>query len=248
MKQNFLLVHPNEAPFTNQKKAYLAYRISENHLLRGNLSSDTRGGWMVISSIKKITSNSQLCSEIISECNTFGYEAVLFPGCIQIDDSLLAFWNELSTFLLQRKLRLILPLSASAICPMASFHVSSAVSGGSLHAYLETLIHKFGAQNLVMEHPLIRRTFDMPSKNGQGVSITEQQLQALLSRSEIQPFYSSDLCTNYFTYHTHEGSRFVLFDDARSLSSKAKLCESLGIKLHLYLFSEIKNLLPTLCF
>ncbi len=248
MTQNFLLVHPDEAPFTNEKKAHLAYRISENHLLRGNISSDTRGGWMVISSNEKISSHSLLFSEIISECNVFGYEAVLFPSGIPIDDALLAFWNELSICLLARKIRLILPLSASAICPNASFHVSSAVSGGSLRAYLETLIHKVGAQNLIIEHPLIRRTFDMPSKSGEGVPITEQELQTLLSRSEIQSFYSPDLCTNYFTYHTSEGAHFVLFDDARSLSAKAKLCETLGLKVHLYLFSEIKNLTSQLCF
>ncbi|MBE6915128.1 MAG: hypothetical protein E7471_00625 [Ruminococcaceae bacterium] len=247
MKQNLILVSPDEAHLTHEKKAYLAYRILGDHLFRGAISSDTHGGWMVIVSIESNTFSSDLFSEIISECLTFGYDGVLFLSASFSQESI-DFLSELKNRLFRYNISLILPLTISSCCHGAKFHFHSAVSGGSLRGYLEDLIRKFGAKNLVVEHQLTRRKFDMPSSDASGTPITECELQKLLSDPGIQPFYSPELCMNYCTYHTKDGAQFVLFDDARSLSAKANLCETLGIEQHLYLFSEVKNLYSSLCF
>lgn len=248
MKYSRFLVTPDEAHLVSAEKAYLAYRIFDNHLFRGAISSDTHGGWMVIVSTESDALRPAICSEILSECRTFGYDAVMFLENPPFSETMIAFWNELSSILFRHNISLILPLSASAQCSGAKFHIYSAVSGGSLRSYLEDLIRAVGSENLIVEHRVTRNKFDMPSSDSEGTQITEQELQVLLSQSETQPYYSPELCMNYCTYRTKSGAQFVLFDDARSLSAKANLCESFGIKHQLYLFSEVKNLYSTLCF
>lgn len=247
MKHNLFLVRPDEARLVSEKKVYLAYRISGDHLFRGAISSETHGGWMAIISIDSGIFSHDLSSEIISECLSFGYDGVLFLS-VPFSEESIDFLHDLKSALSRYNISLILPLNTSACCYGAKFHFQSAVSGGSLRSYLEDLIRKYGAENLVVEHQLIRQTFHMPSPDGNGTPITDQELRRLLSCPEIQPFYSPELCMNYCTYHTKDSAQFVLFDDARSLSAKANLCEALGITHHLYLFSEVKNLYSSLCF
>ena len=150
----------------------------------------------------------------------FAYDAVLFLGHFSPSQKLIEFWRKLKNYLLRHDIPLILPLSVSPYCQGTKFHLTSAVSGGSLRGYLEELSRVFGADALVVEHRVSRRKFNMPAHDGNGIQITEQELNTLLSQPDIQPFYSPELCMNYCTYRSKDGDHFVLFDDTRSLSAK----------------------------
>lgn len=241
MSNKIWIVRPSEEHFVSDTKAHLAYKISDAHLLRGSIPADTYGGWMMLSNYESSEYPDSLISEILAECIRFSYKMVYFPMPISDSNGLFSFWHKLKTVLSRHGVLLLLPISLSNSFHDVSFCVSSAVSGGSLRIYLTDLISRYGAENLVLEHLLTRVKMTMPSPDGKGVTISEAELQSILAEPEIQPFYSPELCLNYFTYQANHNTQFILFDDARSLTAKYHLGCSLGINKHLFLFRELKN-------
>lgn len=241
MSDKIWIVRPAEEGFVSDRKAHLAYKISDAHLLRGAIPADTHGGYLMFSDYKANEYPDSLISEILAECIRFSYQTVYFPPPVPASSELFSFLQKLKEVLTHHQISLLFPISLASTFSDVSFCVSSAISGGSLRAYLSELISIHGAENLVLEHLFTRVQMNMPSPDGAGTTISESELQTILSEPDVQPFYSPELCLNYFTYQADHNSKFVLYDDIRSLTAKYHLGCALGIKQHLFLFYELKN-------
>lgn len=246
MEQRYWLVRPSEETQITAQKAHLAYRISNSYLLRRLLPPDTSGGILAIDRIDLAASWESLIASLLSECSQFSYRAILIALPNNVSKELVPFLNDLNSILKKHALPLILPLKYALVCPNAHYLVSSAISGGSLHIYLEELIDLYGADHLILEHSLTRREFSMPAQADSVNDLSSAELNALLNDPTCQPFYSPELCLNYCTYQNESGARFLLFDDERTLSAKTQLGTSLGIERHLYFYYELKEFYPLL--
>jgi hypothetical protein len=56
--------------------------------------------------------------------------------------------------------------------------------------------------------------------------ITERELSLLISVHNPQIYYSSELCSNYFTIRDKDKSFFIVFDDNKSIRARLELAES----------------------
>ena len=64
----------------------------------------------------------------------------------------------------------------------------------------------------------------LPSPDGQGRPMTQEELRQRMDRLEPRVFFSPQLCARYFTYMSRDtGAHFVLFDDGETLRKKQEL-------------------------
>ena len=86
--------------------------------------------------------------------------------------------------------------------------------------------------------------FFLPSPNGQGIRLTQEELQQRIQEREPVIFFSNELCAHYFTYMNRQnGAHFILFDDAASIRKKLHTARSLDIADALLLYPEVSDLL-----
>ena len=133
----------------------------------------------------------------------------------------------------------------SALCakegPDAFILIGSDVAAGSFELRLAEQKSRFG-ERLALELVPMRADFLLPSQ-GRAHPLSEEALDSLLARG-AQVYFSQELCVSYFTYRAREGTHFVAFDDARSLSRKLELAEKAGVSAVFALYREVRALLP----
>ena len=66
--------------------------------------------------------------------------------------------------------------------------------------------------------------------------------EELLEQEQPAVFFSEDLCARYFTYRRENETRFVLFDDAETISRKLRLGAELGFSAAFLLWAEIRDI------
>ena len=238
------IVRPSEetaAEHLGYERAHLAYRFSDSYLLRGSLSSTVRGGILVLDGLTPCNPERLAC-ELSAECGRLGYHAVMFALHDTPEQELFQSLDAVTKLLVARGIPAIVPLNYAPFCERAVYLVSSAVSGGSLRIYLESLIRIYGAERLALEHPRTCTIFSMPSSSSEGKRITPDALRTWMQEADALSFYSPELCANYCTSNRNGKAEFALFDDARSLSSKLTLGKEFGFPYQFILFSECTDL------
>ncbi len=110
--------------------------------------------------------------------------------------------------------------------PQKTFLTDCAVSGGTLEAFLKSALQLAQGQLCVRIRP-IHMDFILPCFSGAGTSLTEPQAREL--RIGRRLFFSSALCTEYFTFFQQNQLHGVLSDTSETLVKKYHLARQLNI-------------------
>ena len=136
------------------------------------------------------------------------------------------------------------PLESGRALPHAVLTVSTALSGGSLTAYIASLQEEYGVSRIAAFLQPVSQDFMLPSASPRGRELTEYDRTALLQKTGAQAFFSRELCARYFTYTDEEGrAHFVMFDDASTLEAKLMQLSSLKVPAVFALFPDAAPLL-----
>lgn len=222
--------------------AHLTYRLSPNgRLLRHPDAQSLRGGIMVIGDCRDDLQNisPQLSLEIIQECLLHGYRGVLLDLEHQ-QQSLVRLVQQLGTLLQRQGVTLFIPEYYAPAAPRGRVLISTALSGGCLEDRLREAVNCFGQDRVVLAMEKTAQDFTLPALTGQGIPLTQEQLQQ--TQTDLHPctFFSAPLCTRYFTYQKKDGSVHVtLYDDTETLCRKLDIARSAGIYRFLLPWQEI---------
>ena len=227
--------------------AHVAYRLGPNgHLMQQNLLQ-IRGGMMVLGdgNCRTIRDMSRLCRDIWRECGNRNFSGVVADFEQPFRRDLAQLLQELEAILSRNNKALFVPECYAGQVETANVLISTALSGGTLHQRLEEEQQQFGSR-LALDLQRLRMSFSLPCPSGQGESLSQEALEALLRERHPTPFYSSDLCAKYFTDTCDGRSRFILFDDSSTLLKKIRIGEKLGISTGFLMYPEVEDLLPQL--
>lgn len=247
--QNYLVVAPEEyqaaAPFC-RNFAHAAYHIGgDSTLLRQNLLLQTRGGILCVSDRQApgIPEPEKLCAAVQRECGRRGYTGVFLDFEQVLSSDRLAFARQLAAQCASARRPLYVTERCGKSVPGAIPLIGTAISGGNFAQYLQESSAKCdSASKAALDVQRLRMEFTLPSPTGCGKPLSGPELQQLLDRQQPAVFFSEDLCARYFTYR-HEGeTRFVLFDDAETISRKLRLGANLGFSAAFLLWTEIRDI------
>lgn len=131
-----------------------------------------------------------------------------------------------------------IPLELADCAPHGIYLFETAVSGGSLEQHCSELAERYGCDRIAAQ--LVRSCckFSIPSSTADGIPLTMQQAKELMAHTSAIPFFSRELCANYFTCTEDGQPRFVLFDDMETLRAKQRLLDSIGIFRQLLFYPD----------
>lgn len=241
-----LAVTPKEAREAGPRPrllAHVAYRLGRGALLRQELPANTRGGLLSLSDREApvITAPEQMAAMILRECAHRRYGGIVADFEQPPSTDRVALLRAL----VQRGGRdLLLLVPESCAIPGATVLVNTAISGGRLAERLQEGIRQHPAAALDLQRSMM--DFTLPAPTGEGRPLTVENLAELRRQLKPAVFFSPELCARYFTYTQNGQPHFVLFDDAETLRQKLRLAESLGYRMALVMYPEVRDLLEPL--
>ena len=227
--------------------AMMAYKIDPAGKLKSlPLNINSRGGIMVVddSGCTAVGLDKTLPDQITKECIQRGYQGVLLDfenlKPAEVRDVLAA----LAMQLMAKKVTLYAAAEFADCSPVIGVVVSGAVSGGSYREYLAEQCAKHGAGRIALDLERVCTDFIMPSQDGAGKNLSPEEF-AQISGAQL-PFYSKELCANYFSHRASDGTaHFVLFDDANTLKEKLNVAQGLGINTAIMLYPEVLDIIDS---
>ncbi|MBR5534364.1 MAG: hypothetical protein IKU62_05900 [Ruminiclostridium sp.] len=246
MKQ-YLLTPPHQvaqAQALGLPLAHMAYQLDR----QGRLvqAGNGQGDLMLIGvpeAPEHGTAPGQTVREILTRCAKGGFLGVILDLETPPTPYLARLIRELDEGLAKARKGLFLPETYSAYSQRALLYLSSAISGGSLEGRLREAAEAYGPQRLTLSLHRTCRDFFLPSPDGQGRPISQEELHQRMERLEPRVFFSPQLCARYFTYMSRDtGAHFVLFDDGETLKKKRDLALSLGIQRFFWVYPEIEDI------
>ena len=246
MKQ-YLLTPPHQASQAQAlglPLAHMAWQLDrQGRLVQAGTG---QGGLMLVGvpeAPESHTDPGQAVREILALCTKQGSLGVILDLETPPTPYLARFIRSLDEGLAKARKGLFLPESYHAYSQRAFLYLSSAISGGSLEGRLKEAVDTYGAQRLALSLHRTCRDFFLPSPDGQGRPMTQEELRQRMDRLEPRVFFSPQLCARYFTYMSRDtGAHFVLFDDAETLRRKQDLALSLGIQRFFWLYPEVEDI------
>ena len=241
--QLYLSVTPGEAAgltLPSVSRAHVAYRIGPGStLLRQNLLLQTRGGLLSLSdrNAPHIDDPKALCAAVLRECSRRSYTGVVLDLESAVRPDLLQFAQQLSPLLCSSRRTLFVPESHAAALPQATPLICTALSGGDFTERLQQAVETHRRPALDVQR--LRMDFSLPAPSGKGEPLSAAALQTLLEELHPSVFFSSALCTRYFTYTRQGTAHFVLFDDADTLRRKLRLGAQLGCCAAFFQWPEV---------
>ncbi len=177
---------------------------------------------------------------IYDECRRRGYGAV-FLDSENTDIEHIRAIDEVSTALTRRSITVFCPLHISKHCSNTVPVANCAVSGGNLQEYISEL--KSNHKRIALSIPRCRTEFDMPITKNTGRNLQKRELLQIIDTYDVSAYYSRRLITNYFIYSPKKDIvRYVLFDNARTISEKLKMAKKLGISDVFLIWKEISDI------
>ena len=136
------------------------------------------------------------------------------------------------------------PLASGRTLTYAILTTPTALSGGSLTAYISSLQGIYGAARIAAFLQPVSQDFTLPSTSPNGKTLTPAERDDLLTRTGSQTFFSRELCAKYFTYTDNDGrAHFVLFDDTSTLEAKLAQLSGCGVQTVFALFPDAVGLI-----
>lgn len=245
---NICIIHSAEerSPFSRRGfySALLSYKANGNSLLAENIPSDTYGDIMIISADNI---GEHITPAIYDECRRREYHAV-FLDADEKNYGISQALSSVSESLTRRGVSVFCPLSFSDICPKAIPVAEAAASGGVLSEYISHLTKKH--KRLALAIPLTCAAFSMPvTSSCAGQTLSQRELRRIKDTYSAKPFFSPQMLVNYFIYSpAHSECRFVLFDDARTVSEKIRLAKRAGVSDIFLTYREIADIADDISF
>lgn len=242
--QYIIAAEPKEiknASSFRQPLAHIAYKIGRDaRLYRAEDAAGIEGGYMIVSSDGDVLPDEYTVTEIINECKSRRFKGVF------ANFGPTPLLGELSKALAEQNLRLIVTENLGSEHPYAWVLISSALSGGTLRRRLGEAIGKYGAGRIVLDIERIIREFVPPAYDGEGRIVSKEEFKTLKARYSPTPFFSHELCCNYFIFFEGGRPHIVLYDNLGSIKNKLFTASSLGIDKAMFLYSEIYDLMSNL--
>lgn len=214
---------------------HLAYRIGrDGHLYRSGLGITVRGGLLGISDIGLADGteySDALPRELRRECDIRGFEGVFCDFEGSADEFRTRFAYEAGIYFAEQGLKLYLPERFAAAAHQAHLLIPSAVVGATCDEVYRRAVLRYGSDRCALVYEPLCADFVMPAPCGEQKNLTRAELAGLMAREHAVGYMSQELCARYFTYRDGDGrSRFVLFDDTRTMQRKLSLAEKCGFK------------------
>ena len=215
-----------------------AYRLGVR-LLSAIHESDTQGGLMLVSDSREQCDAGVLAVDILRECLKRRYDGVVLDWHHGGTDrgALTAQTGQLCR---QYGKRLFVPESYAAYAPQATVLINTAVAGGTLKSCMTDAVHRFGAARLALDLERLRLDFTLPLSANRRRPLSSEELRQLQQDKSV--YYSQELCARYFTYRVGNDSHYVLYDDARTLRSKADTAANMGIREGFFMLPEVADI------
>lgn len=243
MTQTFLITHARDAAQAGSAGipcGFLCYRIGANGALQRAAGTGSRsGGLLGILEAPGLAAADphRLSQSIAAECRRCRDRGVLldFP----LSDGATDAFAALCGALIQQGLSVFVPAPLAAHAPGCRVILPGSLSGGSFEEMLEAYRGRYAAEQICLDLQRCRHSFSMPSPTPDGDRLTHQELQELMQQYQPRVLFSPELCTNYFTYQPDGDTlRFVLFDDANSISQRLHRAAQLHVPNCLLRYSE----------
>lgn len=241
MTQTFLLTNAADAPAavaTGLPCGFLCYRITRAGVLqRTPLPRSTRGGLLGLTEAPALSPSRlpELQQALAAECHRRGYRGILADLPPASAQSLLPALSALC----RQGYAVFLPPEAARDLPESRVLLPGSLSGGTLESMLESYAEAWGKHRLCLDLQRCHHRFSMPSFAPQGQPLSRPELQQLLDTHHPKVFFSTALCTQYFTLHDAEtGWHLVLFDDAASAGKRLQRTVQWGVPTCFLLYSE----------
>ena len=226
--------------------AHQAYRVGRGpHLFRSGTPVPVRGGLMAVDAqgFDGRGESSVLCDEMVRECAARNFQGAVCDFEGPVLPLLERAVRELGERFARRNWRLYVPECYAACCSNARVMISSALSGGSLHARLEEAVRRYGPQRVTLAVERVAEDFFLPSPSGSGVPLSREALRAQLQERRPSVFFSHELCARYFTYMSRDsGAHFVLFDDGDTIRKKLQVARGLGIASAILAWEDVEDI------
>ncbi len=246
-QQPYIIYSASEASCAERiplRRGRLSYIADGSRLLSEKLPSGASGDMMIVAMER---GDEHIAAAIYDEYRRRRYSSVFLDVDARPTGALQVMLDSVAESLTRRVNRVFIPEIFSEYCNSATPVTTCAVSGGLITEYLERLVGEH--RNLAVSIPRITADFSMPSDRADGHELTRTQLLQLKNRFDCDIYYSPQMMTNYFTYSPSRGEcRFVLFDDARSISEKIKLAKSFGISDIFLSWREISDIAHDIIF
>ena len=227
---------------------HLAYRIDQQgRLIRTRMPFLQKGAIMAIchSGPLPAVDHNAFLIQLLREYTARGYTGVTLDFEGSPDARCCGLAGFLDQVLRARGIPLWVPVAcAAAVTPPTRLMISSAISGGNYREMLAEYCGRYGRERLVLQAERNCEDFRLPAADGSGQRLSMAQLDQLFMDRLPTPFFSSDLCTYYFTYRDREqGSHFILFDNANSLRRKLEIAGQLGIPDAVLVYPEVSDII-----
>lgn len=215
-----------------------AYRLGPR-LLSAVGNAPVQGGLMLVGDSRECGSSDVLARDIMRECLRRKYDGVVLDWYHNGADrgTLTARIGQLCA---QYGCRLFVPEPYAAYAAHATVLINTAVTNGTLKGYLNDAVRRFGASRIALDLERLRLDFTLPHSSNIRRPLSAPELRRL---KEGKPVYDSqELCTRYFNYRSGNDNHYVLFDDARTLRTKASAAENMGIREGFFMLPEVADI------
>ena len=241
MTQTFLLTNAADAPrasATGLPCGFLCYRITDQGVLqRTPLPRATRGGLLGLMDAPVLPESAlpRLRQALLAECRRRGYRGIIAdlpaPSACALIPAL--------TGLCQQGYAVFLPPDAAATLPESRVILPGLLSGGRFESMLDSYAETWGKDRLCLDLQRCRHRFSMPCTDPRGQPLSRAELLALCNACRPNVFFSSALCTQYFTlHHPDTGWQLILFDDVSSASQRIQRAACWGVPTCFLLYAE----------
>lgn len=242
--QYFIAAEPKDiknASSFRKPLAHLAYRIgADGRLYRAEEAAPIDGGYMILSAEGEIPSDEHTVSEIINECRARHFSGVF------VNFAASPMLTALAGALSEQNLRLIVPEALGNDFKSAWVMLSTALSGGTLKRRLGEAVNAYGPGRIVLDIERVISNFTPPAPDGEGRPLSREEFETLKAGLSPTPFFSYDLCCNYFIYIDEGQPHIVLYDNLGSIKNKLFLAGSLRIDKAIFLYSEVYDIMSNL--
>ncbi|SBW06631.1 conserved hypothetical protein [uncultured Eubacteriales bacterium] len=228
--------------------AHMAYRVGGGpHLYRSNMPVAIRGGLMVIddTGFDGLGESAPFCQEVMRECGARNFDGVVCDFEARPFSILGKIVAELGELTHRRGWPMYVAEPYARFSDKTRVLIPTALSGGSLRQRLQEASEQYGAARVALAIERVAQDFFLPSPNGQGSPLTQEELETRIERLSPSIFFSNELCAYYFTYMSPQnGAHFILFDNAASIRKKLQVARSLDITDALIPYPQVTDLLP----